>query len=308
MVKLSPLQKTVHIVALVLLWGVSFPIYKMILNFTPPVLFAGMRTFAGGLLLVLLMLGKRQQIQWKKSWQIYMISALLNVVLYFGLQTLGLKFMPAGLFSVLVYLQPVLIAIFAWIWLGERMYSFKVIGLIFGFLGVAVVSVKGVSGHISGIGVVIGICTTISWVFGTVYVKKVSSNVNFMWLAALQCIIGGALLTAAGSVWEQWSAIDWNMTYIAGMAFSSVLGVSVSWLLYFTLVNSGEASVVASYTFLVPLVSVLTGMMFLKESFTLYLLLGLIFIAISILMVNRKPRTIRMMVTQDKACNQFRLI
>jgi drug/metabolite transporter (DMT)-like permease len=300
MLKLSPHLKTLLIITLVLLWGLSFPINKMILSYTPPILFAGMRTLAGGLLLVLLMLGKRHQIQWKLNWQIYTISALLNVVLFFGLQTLGLKFMPAGLFSVLVYLQPVLIAIFAWIWLSERMSLLKAIGLIFGFFGVAIVSLKGVSGPISGIGVVIGICTSISWALGTVYAKRVSSHVNFMWLAALQCIIGGAILTVTGSMLEPWSAIEWNITYIEGMAFSSVLGVSGSWFLYFTLVNSGEASVVTSYTFLVPLVSVLTGILFLKESFTLYLLLGLIFIAVSIIMVNRKPRSLRMMSFQDK--------
>ncbi|WP_248930624.1 DMT family transporter [Paenibacillus hamazuiensis] len=290
MVKLSTFQKTMLVIALVLLWGLSFPINKMTLSHTPPMLFAGMRTLAGGLLLVLFMLGKRQQLQWKRNWKIYTISALLNVVLFFGLQTLGLKFMPSGLFSVLVYLQPVLISLFAWIWLGERMSSYKVIGLLFGFFGVAVVSVKGASGPVSGIGIVIGLCTSVSWALGTVFAKKVSSHVNFMWLAALQCMIGGTVLTAAGSLWEQWSAIDWNAAYLEGMLFSSVLGVSGSWFLYFTLVNSGEASVVTSYTFLVPLVSVLTGILFLNESFTFYLLLGLFFIVVSIIMVNRKPR------------------
>ena len=291
MKQLSPIQQTVLIIALVFLWGLSFPINKMVLQYTPPMLFAGMRTLAGGVLLVLLLIRKMSQIQWKQNWLIYIISALLNVVLFFGLQTFGLKLMSSGLFSVLVYLQPVLVALFAWIWLGENMSLYKAIGLVLGIAGVAVISMRGETGPISAIGVLLGIGTSISWALGTVYVKKVSALINVMWLAALQCMIGGLILIILGFLLEPWSAIQWNPIYWAGMGYSSILGVTGSWILYFSLVNSGEAGVVTSYTFLVPIVSVLAGMAFLHESFTFYLLLGLLLIGTSIYLVNLKPKS-----------------
>ncbi|GAA4876106.1 DMT family transporter [Paenibacillus vulneris] len=289
--QLSLIQQTVLIIALVFLWGLSFPINKMVLQYTPPMLFAGMRTLAGGVLLVLLLIRKMSQIQWKQNWRIYIISALLNVVLFFGLQTFGLKLMSSGLFSVLVYLQPILVALFAWIWLGENMSLYKAIGLVLGIAGVAVISMRGETGPISAIGVLLGIGTSISWALGTVYVKKVSALMNVMWLAALQCMIGGLILIILGFLLEPWSAIQWNPIYWAGMGYSSILGVAGSWILYFSLVNSGEAGVVTSYTFLVPIVSVLAGMAFLHESFTFYLLLGLLFIGTSIFLVNFKPKS-----------------
>ncbi|MBE1442794.1 DMT family transporter [Paenibacillus sp. OAS669] len=305
MKQLSPIRQTGLIAALVILWGVSFPINKMMLQYTPPLLFAGMRTLAGAILLMLLMLPKRKQIQWKQHKHVYILSSLLNVVLFFGLQTYGLKMMSSGLFSVLVYLQPVLVALFAWIWLGEHMSVLKGIGLTFGILGVAAISTRGEAGHISTIGVMLGIGTSISWALGTVYVKKVSSVVHFMWLAALQCLIGGIILIIAGSLAEPWSEIQWNPIFWSGLGFSSIFGVTGSWILYFTLVNSGEASVVTSYTFLVPIVSVLTGMLFLHESFTLYLLLGLIFIGISIGMVNLKPKSSPLKSGKRKILNKL---
>lgn len=276
---------------LVAVWGVSWPIYKIALAYTPPLLFAGMRTLLGGLLLACLLFPKRSSVNWKENRSIYMISAVFNVILFYGMQTVGLMYMPSGLFSVIVYLQPVLVGLLAWLWLGERMTVSKVAGLLIGFLGVAAVSSGGFTGNIAALGIVFAIVTAVSWATGTVYVKKVSSRVDSMWLVAFQCIIGGVVLTAAGSVTEEWSSIVWNAPYLSGLVFGIVLGISASWIVYFTLVNSGDASKVASYTFLVPLVAVFSGTLFLGEPFTVNLLIGLVLIGISIFLVNRKPKS-----------------
>jgi drug/metabolite transporter (DMT)-like permease len=283
--------KTISLITfLVLIWGVSWPIYKIALDYTPPLLFAGMRTLFGGLLLVILLLPKRKEIRWKENWPIYLISSIFNVILFYGLQTVGLMYIPSGLFSVIVYLQPVLVGIFAWLWLKEPMSALKVIGLFIGFIGVAVVSASGFSGHIAVAGVILALLTGISWALGTVYVKKISSQVDSMWLTAFQCVIGGIVLTVIGSGMESWSDIVWNVPYLFGLIFGAILGLSVSWIIYFTLVNSGDASKVASYTFLVPVISVFTGTLFLREPFTLNLVIGLLLIALSIYLVNRKPK------------------
>ncbi|MDB4866435.1 MAG: yvbV [Cohnella sp.] len=288
---LSRSKTIVLITFLVLVWGISWPIYKIALDYTPPLLFAALRTFIGGLLLVVLYIKKRNLIRWKDNWPIYVISAIFNVALFYGLQTVGLMYVPSGLFSVIVYLQPVLVGIMAWIWLGESMTAAKIVGLIIGVLGVAAVSAGGLSGHVAAIGIVMAVVTAISWAIGTVYVKKVSAKVDSIWLVAFQCIIGGLVLTGAGSATESWSAIVWNGPLWTGLIFGIVLGISASWMVYFTLINAGDASKVASYTFLVPLISVISGTLFLHEPFTMDLILGLVLIAVSIYLVNRKSKS-----------------
>jgi drug/metabolite transporter (DMT)-like permease len=283
---------------LVVVWGISWPIYKIALNFTPPLLFAGMRTLFGGLLLAILLISRRDKIHWKENWRIYTISAILNVILFFALQTVGLMYLPSGLFSVLVYLQPVLVGLLAWFWLGESMSLVKVIGLVIGFVGVATVSSGGFSGHIAIIGIVLAILTGISWSFGTVYVKKIARKVDSMWLTAFQFIIGGIFLTGLGTGVENFADIVWNGPYLLGLLFGSFLGVAASWIAYFTLVNNGDASKVASFTFLVPLIAVFTSTLFLGEAFTANLLFGLLFIVVSIYLVNRKPRLKKQQIEQ----------
>ncbi|MGZ0042261.1 DMT family transporter [Paenibacillus ottowii] len=291
--ELTTAKRIMMIALLVVLWGISWPIYKVALEYTPPLLFAGLRTLLGGLLLGAILAPRWSRIRWKENWRVYAISGIFNVVLFYGLQTVGLMYVPSGLFSVLVYLQPVLVGIFAWMWLGEAMSKLKVIGLIIGFLGVAAVSVGGFSGHVAIAGVVIAIITAVSWALGTVYVKKVNQRVDSLWLVAFQCTLGGIVLTGAGSVTESWADIVWNVPYMSGLVFGTVLGISLSWLLYFTLVNSGDASKVASYTFLVPVISVFVSSMLLHESITAFLLVGLVLIGFSIYLVNRRVRVVQ---------------
>lgn len=286
---------------LVIIWGISWPIYKIALAYTPPLLFAGMRTFFGGLLIAVVYAAKWKQIRWKQNWRIYLISSLFNVIVFYGFQTVGLLYMPSGLFSVIVYLQPVLVGILAWLWLGEPMSALKVLGLLVGFVGVIAVSAGGFSGQVAVVGIVLALVTAIGWAVGTVYIKKSSSQTDSVWVVAIQCIIGGTVLTAVGLGSEEWSTIVWNAPYITGLVFGTFLGISASWVVYFTLVNSGDAGKVASYTFLVPLLSVFTGTLFLHEPFTINLLLGLVLIAVSIYLVNRKPRTYNPAILRESA-------
>ena len=288
--ELSRLKSTLYIAALVLMWGISWPVYKIALNYTPPILFAGMRTLIGGLLLTMTIAPRYKQIGWRRNWRIYLVSALLNAFLFYGLQTVGLRYVPEGLFTVLVYLQPVLIGILSWLWLKESLGAGKVIGLILGFVGVGVISVSGLSGHIAPIGIVLAIGTAVSWALGTVYVKKVGPQVDALWLVAFQCIIGGVAMTLIGLASESWSSIVWNGLYVSGLIYGSVFGIPISWALFYTLVRAGDASKVASFTFLVPLLAIVLGSIFLHESVTLSLFVGLVLIVVSIYMVNRTKR------------------
>lgn len=283
----SRIQTIGLISALVLIWGISWPIYKIALLYTPPVLFAGLRTFLGGLALMLVALPRWRNIRLKQNLKLYLVSSLLNVFFFFGLQTVGLTYMPGGLFSALVYFQPVLVGLMAWLWLGESMSVLKSIGLLLGFAGVAVISADGLAGSFSILGVVLALLTAVSWAFGAIFLKKEGGEADPLWLVAIQSMIGGLLLTGAGTMMESWTDIVWNVPYLSGLLFGTILGIPTAWVIYFTLVRSGETSRVAASTFLVPLIAVMTSTLFLHEPFHLLLLLGLIMIACSIYLVNR---------------------
>ncbi len=153
MKQLSKIQTALMLAFLVTVWGINWPLTKAALAYSPPLLFAGIRTLIGGLLLLMVALPRFKKLRFKETWPIYLISAILNITLFYGLQPVGLNYLPAGLFSAIVFFQPVLMGVFSWLWLGESMYPLKIAGLILGFAGVAVISAAGFGGHISIAGI-----------------------------------------------------------------------------------------------------------------------------------------------------------
>ena len=59
---ISKSKALIGIAFVVLVWGGTWPIYKVALEYTPPLLFAGMRTLLGGILFGLVLLP-----QWEKA-------------------------------------------------------------------------------------------------------------------------------------------------------------------------------------------------------------------------------------------------
>lgn len=282
----SKLMSYTLLVLLILIWGVSWPIYKNGVNFMPPLLFAGVRAFVGGVILVVIAWKNRHRLRFKSNWRYYLISATLNIVLYLGIQTVGLIYLPGGLFSVLVYFQPVLLGILAWWFLGEGMTITKIIGLVLGFIGIFLVSMDGLTIHVSAIGVTLALATALVWASGVVYVKKNKTRVDPYWMVVMQLVIGGAVLLFGGFVTEDASTIIWNMGLISSLIWGSTAGMAIAQILYYKLINEGEASKVGAFTFLVPILSVIISAIFLDEAITVNLFYGMIFVGLSIYLVN----------------------
>ncbi|QAY65925.1 DMT family transporter [Paenibacillus protaetiae] len=287
---LTKKQTVLYLLFLILMWGVNWPLSKYALTYTPPVLFAGLRTLIGGVLLIGIALPRWRLLRLKQNGLIYLISSLLSIVFYYGFQTIGLNYMPAGIFSAIVFLQPVLLGLFAWLWLGERMNGLKLLGLLLGFLGVAAMSVGGFENGLSIIGIVLALASALTWAFGTVYIKRVAAKVDMLWMTASQITIGGIIMLGYGSLTESWSAIEWSASFMTDTLFISVFVIALGWLVYFKLIGSGEAAVVGSFTFLIPVVSITCSVLFMNEHVTANLLAGLVLIVFSIVLVNYKQK------------------
>ncbi|OWA37293.1 EamA family transporter [Saccharibacillus sp. O16] len=285
----SPRRTLLMVLFLVLVWGINWPLTKMALPHTPPLLFSGLRTLIGGLILLPIALRRLPSLRWKTNARAYVLLGLLNVGGYYGLQTIGIGYLPAGLFSTLVFLQPILLGVFSRIWLGEMLNAFKVIGLILGFAGVAVISLGGLEGHLSPLGIVLALASSLCWALGTIYMKKQGANFDSVWAVTLQLLIGGAALLLLGSGTESWGGIAWTPSFVGILLFISLFVIAGGWLIYFLLIDAGEVSTVGAYTFLIPVLSNLFSMVLLGEKATVSLLIGLLMIVGSIVFVNRRP-------------------
>ena len=277
---------------LVLFWGSSFAVVKVGLEYSPPVLFAGFRCLIGGLAMMLAAFLWGGNPNLRRDLPVFSLLALFNVVLFIGLQTYAIMYLPSGSAAVLVYLQPILVGLLAWPILGETLTAAKVCGLLLGFSGIVAVSAGSISGAaLSPTGVVLGAASALSWALGTVYFKKYEARVSTLWAVAVPFLAGGMALTAFGLFVEPWGRVSWNLPFVASLLYSGLVGISLAWVIWFALVRAGEASRVASYIFVVPLTAVLIGVVFLDESLGYTLVVGAAFVVCGIYLVNREPQS-----------------
>lgn len=275
------------ITALILIWGASWPIYKLSVPYIPPLFFAGIRALGGGILLTAFLWKIRHELHFKKYWILYVASALLNTAFFLGFQTTGLNYLPGGMFSVLVYLQPVLVGILSWIILKEKMTPIKFLSLFIGFGGVALVSMSSLEQSFNGRGIILALATALFWAAGVIVIKGFSSDANPYWIVSMQLLIGGSCLLGTSFFSESISDIQWNLPVVIGIAFGVTIGLPLTYLIYYKLIREGEAGKVAASTFLVPIVAVLLGVLFLGEPLTLMMAIGILLVVISVFTVNR---------------------
>jgi drug/metabolite transporter (DMT)-like permease len=277
------------IVLLILAWGSTFAAVKVGLDSAPPILFGGIRSVLGGAVMVVLAMARSGRPALRDTWPAYAVLTLLNVVLFFGLQTLAILELPSGLAAVLIYLQPVLVGVLAAPLLGEALTRAKVLGLLLGFAGIVVVSAGAFSGHASIPGVLYAVTGALFWALGTVAFKRYAERVDVWWSVAIPFVVGGLVLTLGGAVFEG-TSVTWSAEFVAACAYAALVGTALSWSLWFALVGAGEAGRAASYIFFVPLVSLLIGGVFLHESLGPSLLAGAGLVIVGVYLVNRPAR------------------
>jgi O-acetylserine/cysteine efflux transporter len=276
-------------VFLILFWSSAFGAIKVSLEYAPPVLFAGMRTLLCGLVVALAALAWGGRANLRRDWPVYLLLAALNVVLFMGLQTFTILYMPSGSAAIVIYLQPILVGLASYLVLGEQLSVAKVVGLVLGFSGVVAVSAGSLSGSSLGspLGVAFGVGSALSWTLGTVYFKRYGERLSALWAVAVPFSAGGVVLTGLGLVLEPLSGISWTGTYVASFLYTALVGTALAWILWLGLVKAGEASRVSAYVFFVPLVSVLLGAVFLSETLSPWLLAGAALVVCGIYLVNK---------------------
>lgn len=288
----SAARERAAIVLLVLAWGTTFAAVKIGLESAPPVLFAGLRSLLGGALMAVLAWSRSGKPRLAGQGREYTLLTALNVILFFGLQTVAIGLLPSGLAAVLIYLQPVLVGVFAWWLLGEPMTGAKILGLVLGFGGILVVSGGAFAGHVSAAGVGFAVASALAWALGTIVFKATDGRVDPWWAVALPFLVGGVLLTVVGLVIEG-PDITWSPRFVAALAYAGFVGTALAWSLWFGRVAAGEAGRAASYIFFVPLVGVVVGVVLLDETLTVSMLIGAALVVLGVYLVNRRPRSPR---------------
>ncbi|WP_160776547.1 DMT family transporter [Stappia sediminis] len=283
-----------------LTWSSAFPIVKFSLAVSPPVLFLGLRFLLAAVLLLawawwrgdLAGLGRG-------CWGWLFVLGLLNQAGYNGMTWLGMGEVSSGLATIIISMNPILIAFAASLVLGEALTLRRFAGLLLGLIGVVIVVRGRMSGEGEDVGGIILVTLgLVSLVSGTVLFKRWTPRVSLPALVGGQSLAAGAALLATGLIIENPSQIVVGPNLWVALAYN-VFVVSIgAFLLWFLLLRLGSAVSASALHFLMPPLGLLFGWALLGEPVLAQDLAGVIPIGIGIWLVTRAQPAVR---TQETA-------
>jgi len=270
---------------LALLWGSSFFFYKVLVAVLPPITVVLGRVGIAALAMNLWLLAQGQRMPLGgRLWLRFALLGFLNNVLPFILIAWGETRITSGIASILNATTPIfMMAVAHWGTEDEKLSLGKALGIAFGILGVIVLvgpaAFEGVSAVWGELAVIAASCT---YGFGGVYSRRFKDLTPLV--AATGQITGATLLLIPLSlVFDH----PWTLPMPDARTWMSLLAIALintalAYVVYFQMVASVGVTLISLVTFLIPVIALFLGAVFLGESVTLQALAGMAIIALGL--------------------------
>lgn len=289
------------------LWGTAMAAMKPLLAEGTPLQVACLRLLpAGAVLLLVALLGRRSLRIDRRDWPWLLGFALVDGSLFQGLLARGLEQTGAGLGSVLIDSQPLLVALLARSLFGEAINPVGWLGLMLGLLGILCLGLPAAVLHhwwldgpvASGVrawshGELWMLAAAAAMAVGTVLCRYASRHSDPVAITGWHMLLGGLPLAVlaelpvrGGAAWlPAWSLVEWGL-----MAYVTLLGSALAYGLFFWFASSGDLTGFTALTFLTPVFALLCGVLWLDEALRPLQWLGAGLALVSVLLINRRAQ------------------
>ena len=291
-------RDVVELVVLAALWGASFLFMRIAAPAFGPVALAFVRVAGASLFLVPLLALRGEIGTLAANWRTIAVVGAMNSALPFLCFSYAALSITAGLSAILNSATPLFTAMLAWLWLGDRMTTLRIVGLVVGFAGVVWIGWDGADFKPGGSAWAIGAClvATMSYAVAPNLTKRRLGGVAPLAVAA-GSQLAAALLLAIPAAFAWPAATPPAMDWVAA-ALLALLCTGVAYILYFRLIaNAGPTNAVA-VTYLIPPFAILWGFVLLGESLSASIVAGcaIIFLGTSLTTGILAPRRARSVV------------
>lgn len=277
--------------AFVLLWSTGYISAGYGLQGAGPLTLAVVRFVGTALLVGLLLRWKAPQLRVRRAALAHaaiaglMLQAGFFGFVYAGMQA-GVPAAPAGLIS---GLMPLMTALGAALFLGERLRRNALVGLALGLIGVLLVVGPDLRGDGPVLGYVYVVLALIALSAGTLYQKRHAGEVDAR--LALVAQVGASLLLLLPFAYAfEGLRIHPQPAALGGMAWMILVNSCAGLMLYLWLLGRGAAGRVAGLFYLVPPVTAALAALMLGARFTLFDGVGFAVAALGVWVGQRAPR------------------
>ncbi|HCS44731.1 MAG TPA: drug/metabolite exporter YedA [Pseudomonas sp.] len=259
-----PLPLIAAFFALYVIWGSTYLVIRIGVEYWPPLLLAGIRfVIAGSLMYAFL--------RWRgapaPTWAQWKAAGIIGILLLAcgngGVSVAEHTGVASGVAALAVATVPLFTLLFGYFW-GARNTRLEWAGIVLGLIGMAMLNL-GSNLQSSPLGAGLLIFAAAAWAFGSVWSKHLPLPQGAM-ASAVEMLVGGvALLIGSALSGEHLEAMP-PIEGWAALAYLTFFGSIIAFNAYMYLLKNVRPAAATSYAYVNPAVAVLLGIVFVGET------------------------------------------
>jgi drug/metabolite transporter (DMT)-like permease len=252
-------------------WGSTFMAITIAVRDVPPLVAMGTRHVSAGALLLAWALPRGDRAADRIGWPQLRAAAVFGGALFLcghGGLAWAQQRIPSGAAALLVGSIPLWMALLDRVVFGKRLHPSANVGLIVGFVGLAVLVDPFGGGSIDRAGALVAVFSAFAWAAGSLYSRGATLPRRPLVSAGLAALCGGTLLFIAAAVSGELGEITWTWDAVGAITYLIVVGTVIGFSAYVWLLRKAPISLVGTYAYVNPVIAVVLGAVFLGEQLT----------------------------------------
>ncbi|UCP07515.1 drug/metabolite exporter YedA [Pseudomonas sp. MM213] len=259
-----PLPLIAAFFALYVIWGSTYLVIRIGVEYWPPLLLAGIRFVIAGTLMYAFL-------RWRgapaPTWAQWKAAGIIGILLLAcgngGVSVAEHMGVASGVAALAVATVPLFTLLCGYFW-GARNTRLEWAGIVLGLIGIAMLNL-GSNLQSSPLGAMLLIFAAAAWAFGSVWSKHLPLPQGAM-ASAVEMLEGGvALLIGSAMSGEHLEAMP-PIEGWAALAYLTFFGSIIAFNAYMYLLKNVRPAAATSYAYVNPAVAVLLGIVFVGET------------------------------------------
>lgn len=275
------------------LWGPSFLLIKVAIEYVSPITSTASRIGGGALMLYVILKIKRVSLlKSNLPWLHLAVTGIFQSALPFSLFAIGEKSISSSLAAIICGAAPLFTLVLAHFCThNDQLTKTKIIGATVGFSGLFILIFPSLFVEKStSFGIFAATMAAVSYAIGFVYTKKHINVKQYpaLTLPTLQLFLSFLILLPLALIFENPLLIkDAPMSALISLFFLAFFGTALAFVVYYKLIDLTSATYISMVNYIIPVFGVVLGMIILHEKLSWNSFLGCIMILIGVMIANK---------------------
>jgi drug/metabolite transporter (DMT)-like permease len=256
---------------LVLIWSSTWVAIKIGLEDCPPLLGAGVRFAAAGLVLLAIAAVQRRRLL-RTDWVLAAVLALAPFAFAYGLVYWGEQYVPSGLAAVLFGILPLYTALLGTVLLPDEPLRLPLlVGVLIGIGGLSLAFLESVelgSAEKAALGATALALAPLGAALGSISQKRRAAELDAVVLNGWAMLVGGLLLLPLSALSENWGDFVWSAESVGSIAYLALFGSAIAFVTLTVLLRHISAMAMSFLAMLLPFGALVFGAALYDESIT----------------------------------------